>query len=322
MDLVIILSILLLAFVVSLIMTWVLIPILNKKQMGQNIREEGPKSHQSKAGTPSMGGIGIIIAILVAGSIGGGFAKESLIIGAALIAFGILGFLDDYLKVIKKQNEGLTVIQKFGMQFLFAAGLAIWLYSIKGGEVYIPFWGEYIDMGWLFVPFEMFVIIAMTNGVNFTDGLDGLAGGTTVIVAVTLAITAVALGYGTAGGYALATAGACAGFLVFNKYPAKIFMGDTGSLALGGVITMTAAVMGLEFLLPLAGMVYVLEVLSVCIQVAVFKATKDEKGEGKRVFRMTPLHHHFQEGGMKETKVVAMFWALTLICCLLTLIFA
>lgn len=315
-------SVIVVSFILSLILTWRLIPFMHKKQMGQNIREEGPKSHQSKAGTPSMGGIAIVIAVVVGGLIGE-ISMEALFIASGFVLFGLLGFLDDYLKVIKKQNEGLTAPQKFGIQFALSLAFACALaFAGPGTEVYIPFAGFYADFGLWYIPFIVFVILAMVNAANLTDGLDGLAAGTTAIVAVTLSIVAGGLLYVASESFLLATAGSCAGFMVFNKFPAKIFMGDTGSLALGGGITIAAIVMKMEFLLPLVGLVYVLEALSVCIQVAVFKATKDESGEGRRVFIMTPLHHHFQESGMRETRVVGMFWGFTLICCILTMVLA
>ena len=302
-------------------MTGVLIPILKKQQMGQNIREEGPESHKSKAGTPSMGGIAIILGTIIASLIGAavtgsGQMKELFVIIAAFAAFGALGFLDDYLKVIKKENEGLKVKPKFAGQLVISLLLAIYMTSVSEHQtnVMIPFYGQDIDFCFLYIPFIVFTMLAMVNAVNLTDGLDGLAAGTTGIVSITLAIVAVAAGAASSSAFLAAMAGACAGFLVFNKNPAKVFMGDTGSLALGGGLTVAAIVMKMELLLPIAGIIYVLEALSVCMQVGYFKATG-----GKRIFRMTPLHHHFELGGMHERKVVLMFWCVTLAACAVAL---
>ncbi len=300
--------VILLSFIVAVLATWILIPIL-KKSAGQNIREEGPEAHQAKAGTPSMGGIAIILAIVVGSFVGGYFGRDTLVILAALLFFGLIGFFDDYLKVIKKQNEGLKAWQKFGLQFIGAVALAVYAAHFIGTEVFIPFAGFYADFGFWYIPFVAFTILAMVNAVNLTDGLDGLAAGTTAIASAALVFMALAVGSDPSIGCMGAVVGACLGFLMFNKNPAKVFMGDTGSLALGGVITAAAIIMKLELLLPIIGLIYVLEVVSVCLQVAYFKAT-----HGKRLFRMTPLHHHFELGGMSERKVVCMFWIITFIC--------
>lgn len=299
-------------------MTGILIPVLKKQQMGQNIREEGPESHKSKAGTPSMGGIAIILGTVLASVIGAvmagpGQARDLLVILAAFAAFGALGFTDDYLKVIKKENEGLKVKPKFASQLVISLLLAIYMTVLSEHQtnVVVPFLGQSVDFGVLYIPFIVFTMLAMVNAVNLTDGLDGLAAGTTGIVSVTLAVVAVLTASVSSGIFLAAMAGACAGFLVFNRNPAKVFMGDTGSLALGGGLTVAAIVMKMELLLPIAGIIYVLEALSVCMQVGYFKATG-----GKRIFRMTPLHHHFELGGMHERKVVLMFWTITLIACL------
>lgn len=309
----------LLGFLLAFILTKQAIPILQRKQMGQNIRDEGPQSHMKKSGTPSMGGIAIIIAVVIAaivGSVSKTSMADTLICLSGLIFFGAIGFFDDYLKVIKKQNEGLKPYQKFGLQFLFAVIIAVYMaeFSDIGTLVYIPFAQIYVDFGILYIPFVIFTILAMTNGVNLTDGLDGLAAGVTTIVSLYMAYVASSVGHLPSELMFAALCGACIGFLAFNKNPAKIFMGDTGSLAIGGGITVAAFMMKMEFLLPIAGLIYVLETLSVILQVGYFRATG-----GKRLFRMAPLHHHFEEGGMHERKVVLMFWTVTLICCGLAL---
>lgn len=300
-------------FILTVILTAILIPVL-KRQAGQNIREEGPEAHQAKAGTPSMGGVAIIIGALIAFLCGWHFGSDGIVIMTGMILFGAIGFLDDWLKVIKKQNEGLKPGQKFGLQFIFALIIAIYMacFSAKGTEVFLPGAGHMTDFGIWYIPFIVFTILAMVNAVNLTDGLDGLAAGVTAIVCIFLTWLAWHLNAAIPETAMAGLAGACFGFLVFNHHPAKVFMGDTGSLALGGAITAAAIVMKMELLLPVVGIIYVLEVLSVCIQVAYFKAT-----HGKRLFKMTPLHHHFELSGMRETAVVLLFWGITIVACII-----
>lgn len=309
----------LISFVVSFAGTIVMIPILKKKQFGQFIREEGPEAHKSKAGTPTMGGIaiilGIVVSVFMSGLITGGFSSEKLVINLTMIAFGIIGFIDDYNKVAKKQNEGLTPKGKLILQILFGVVLAIYMMGREGTEVFIPFAKVYVDFGWFYIPFVVFVLVAMANAVNLTDGLDGLASSTSAIVAMFFAVVGMSLIPG--GDETMAVAGnaifgATIGFLMLNKYPARIFMGDTGSMALGGALSATAIVGKMEWILPIAGLIFVIEALSVVIQVTYFKKTG-----GKRVFRMAPIHHHFELGGWSEVKVTLVFCAFTLACCLL-----
>lgn len=227
-----------------------------------------------------------------------------------------LDFFDDYLKVVKKNNLGLRAYQKFGLQIIISVAFAVYmaLFSGDGTSVWIPFVNVNVDFGIWYIPFIAFVLLAMTNAVNLTDGLDGLAAGVTTLVTLFFAIAAVTYGASSgAGVFCSALTGACLGFLVYNKNPAKVFMGDTGSLALGGGLAAAAIVMHFELLLPIAGFVYVLEALSVIIQVVSFKTT------GKRVFRMAPIHHHFELSGLKEKQVVGIFWGLALICCVIGL---
>lgn len=303
------------AFLVSVILTWLEIPVL--RRAGQNIREDGPQSHLSKAGTPSMGGIAIVIGTII-GCVAG-FAYSADLAAAILVfvLFGLVGFLDDYLKVIKKNNLGLRAYQKFGLQMIISIAFAIYMayFSGDGTSVWVPFVNVNVDFGIMYVPFIAFVLLAMTNAVNLTDGLDGLASGVTILVSLFFAIASVTYNASAGGGvFCAALAGGCLGFLVFNKNPAKIFMGDTGSLALGGGLAAAAIVMHFELLLPIAGFVYVMEALSVIIQVVSFKTT------GKRVFKMAPLHHHFELSGLKEKQVVGLFWGLALIFCLIGLV--
>ena len=314
MDILHLLLIVLLGLVASAVLTSLEIPILKAKQFKQYIREEGPESHKKKSGTPTMGGIAIILALLLVTILGGYFTAESVVMLLMTLLFGAIGFLDDFIKVTAKHNLGLTAKQKLALQVLFAVGLAIYIarFSGYGTSVYIPFWGIYLDFGWFYVPFVAFVVVAMANSVNLTDGLDGLCAGITAIVSFFFALIGMKLGQGSPTIFSAALAGTCLGFLVFNRYPARLFMGDTGSMALGGAVAAAAIMMKMEFLLVIAGFVYVMESLSVIIQVVYFKKTG-----GKRIFRMSPIHHHFELGGMKEQNVVLMFWAVTLVCCAL-----
>ena len=235
----------------------------------------------------------------------------------SMFAFGAIGFIDDYNKIAKKQNEGLTPKQKLLLQVLFGVALAVFMMIKEGTTVLIPFARVTVDMGWLYIPFIVFIEVAMANAVNLTDGLDGLSSSTSAIVACTFAIIGMTVGTGNE---AMAVAGqavfgALLGFLLYNRYPAQIFMGDTGSMALGGVLSAMAIVGHVEWLLPIAGMIYVIETLSVIIQVTYFKKTG-----GKRVFRMAPIHHHFELGGWHETKVVRVFCLFTLVCCVIAVL--
>lgn len=310
------------AFAVSMLVTARMIPLLKEKQFGQFIREEGPQAHLSKAGTPTMGGVamvtGITVAVLASSFITGSFGAEKLAILFSMFAFGLIGFLDDYNKIAKKQNEGLTPKQKLILQVLFGAALAVFMMLREGTSVLIPFFKVSVDFGIMYIPFIVFVEVAMANSVNLTDGLDGLASSTSAIVAACFAVIGMFIIPG--GNEPMAAAsqaifGAALGFLVYNHYPARIFMGDTGSMALGGVLSAAAIIGHVEWLLPIAGLIFVCEALSVIIQVTYFKKTG-----GKRVFRMAPIHHHFELGGWHETKVVRVFCLFTLVCCIIAVL--
>lgn len=309
--------IILIAFLISVVVTKLEIPVLRAKA-GQNIREDGPASHLSKAGTPSMGGIAIILgavlASLLAGWIWGSRLSDILVILFVFAGFGLIGFFDDYLKVIKKNNLGLRAYQKFGLQIVISVALAVFLanYTDSSTYVYIPVAEVYLDFGIWYIPFIVFVMLAMTNAVNLTDGLDGLASGVTAFVSLFFSVAGITYGISSGAYFCAALCGGCLGFLVFNKNPAKIFMGDTGSLALGGGLAAAAIVMKLELLLPVAGLIYVIEALSVILQVGYFKLTK-----GKRIFKMAPIHHHFEKCGFKEVQVVIAFWIFAIVCCVI-----
>ena len=304
------------AFLISIIGIPLLIPVLRQIKAGQSIREEGPQSHMVKSGTPTMGGLAIIGAVLITCFTAGKMNSDMMVILAAFVGFGALGFIDDFVKVAMKRNLGLTAKQKLILQILIAVGLALYQskVSVYGTTVAIPFINKYVDFGIWYIPFIAFVVVAMVNSVNLTDGLDGLASGVTLIIALLFAIVGAQYGFTTTSIFCAALTGACLGFLLFNKHPAKVFMGDTGSLALGGGIAAAAIMMNIELILPIAGGVYVAEALSVILQVASFKT------RGKRIFKMSPLHHHFELSGWKETKVVAVFWTATLILCAISLL--
>ena len=304
---------LLLGLIVSAVFTYLEIPILKKKQFKQYIREEGPESHQKKSGTPTMGGLAMILALVITTFLWRGFNVENLVMVIITLLFGAIGFLDDYIKVAEKHNLGLRAWQKLVLQFLFGIGLAIYVAKsgTHGTEVYIPFYGDYVDFGWFYIPFVTFVIVAMANSVNLTDGLDGLCSGVTAITAIAFSFIGLNLNHAAPATFCATLSGVCLGFLIFNKNPAKLFMGDTGSMALGGALASAAILMKMEFLLVIAGFVYVMESLSVIIQVISFQTT------GKRVFIMSPIHHHFELGGMSEKSVVVMFWGIALACSLL-----
>ena len=305
-------------FAVSMLVTARMIPFMKQKQFGQYIREEGPKEHLSKAGTPTMGGIAFILgttaAVIVSMFMPGSDTMGKIAILLSMYAFGAVGFIDDYNKIAKKQNEGLTPKQKLILQAVFGLALAIFMMSKEGTAMFIPFFRKTVDIGILYIPFVVFIEIAMANAVNLTDGLDGLASSNSAIVACTFAIIGMSVHGGSepmaVAGQALF--GALVGFLLYNHYPTQIFMVDTGSMALGGVLSAMVILGHMEWLLPIAGLIYVIEALSVIIQVTYFK-----KSGGKRVFRMAPIHHHFELGGWHETKVVKVFCLFTFICCII-----
>ncbi|MCL1996719.1 MAG: phospho-N-acetylmuramoyl-pentapeptide-transferase [Defluviitaleaceae bacterium] len=301
----------LIAFFANVILCPLLIPILKKIKFGQNVRDDGPKSHLQKTGTPTMGGIIIIVSFLAGVAFFLQGNTTGVLVVAVTIAFGVIGFLDDYVKVIKKRSLGLRAATKFMLQ-IFVGGLFLFLLStVSDGYNYflVPFMnGHSINMGWFFVPATLFILLGTVNGVNFTDGLDGLASSVTAIVAVFFLLGAYILGNNELLPIIGAVAGSLLGFLLFNSHPAKVFMGDTGSLALGGFVGAIAVVLEMQLFLAIVGLVYVFEVLSVVLQVGYFKLTK-----GKRLFKMAPLHHHFELMGIPEAKVVAMFCIFTII---------
>ncbi|MBQ9157090.1 MAG: phospho-N-acetylmuramoyl-pentapeptide-transferase [Eubacterium sp.] len=301
------------AFFITLILGPGLIRFLHRLKFGQFIREEGPQSHQKKSGTPTMGGILFLVGILAGSAFYIPRYPRIIPILFVTLGFGLIGFLDDYIKVVMKRNLGLTPLQKMLGQVLVAAVFAFYMvrYSGLGTDLIIPFsGGKTLELGLLYIPVLLFVVIGTVNGANFTDGLDGLASSVTTLIAVFFTVIAVASHAGIHPAIC-AVIGALLGFLCFNTHPARVFMGDTGSLALGGFVASAAYMLKLPLYLPIVAFIYFMEVLSVIIQVAYYKRTK------KRVFKMAPIHHHFELSGWPETKVVSIFSIVTAVLCLI-----
>ena len=306
----------LVSFVLSVIMGPLIIPILRKLKMGQTEREEGVKSHLKKAGTPTMGGVIILLSVVLTSVFYIKDYPKIIPILFVTLGFGLIGFLDDYLKVVMKRSDGLYPMQKMALQIVVTAVFAFYIirFTDVSLALLLPFTGgSYWNIGWLAVPVMFFAVIGTVNGVNFTDGLDGLASSVTVLVATFFTVVAV----GTRSGIepvTCAVVGALLGFLLFNVYPASVFMGDTGSLALGGFVASTAYMLQMPIFIIIVGMIYLIEVLSVMIQVTYFKKTG-----GKRIFKLAPIHHNIELCGWSETRVVAVFSIITAILCLIAL---
>ncbi len=317
------------AFIITVVASKRIIPVLRKKKAEQHVREDGPQSHLVKEGTPTMGGIMIVTGIVAATLLFSVYSDamaglEIVYLIVTMLLFTMIGFLDDAIKLFKKRSLGLRAWQKVVLQLAVAAAVACFSYFVTGryGEI-IPFSGEVWNLGGGYIPFAMFVFLAMVNSVNLTDGLDGLATSMTLInglaflAIIVLMFPGLLLVGGALGGvdgyttnvavFTCALIGACIGFLCFNKHPAKVFMGDTGSFALGAAITVIAASLGLQLLLPIMGFMFVLSSVSVILQVGSFKLRH------KRVFKMAPLHHHFELCGIPETRVVAGYVIITVI---------
>lgn len=301
------------SFLITIILGPIIIPLLRRLKIGQSIREEGPKSHLKKSGTPTMGGIIIFLSLIITLTTSNMLNKDMYVLILATFGFGMIGFVDDYIKVVKRRNLGLKAYQKLIGQIVLAVLLAMYQSStsVLGTKLIVPFLtNQYLDLGVLYIPFIAFVVVGTVNSVNLTDGLDGLASGVTLIVLSFFGLIALNWGMGSISIFSTALAGACLGFLVHNAHPAKVFMGDTGSMGLGGAVSAIAILLNLPLVIPIVGGIYFIEAISVIIQVTSFKLT------GKRVFLMSPLHHHYEQKGWKETKVVAVFWSITVILCL------
>ena len=297
------------SFLISVVFCPILIPFLRKLKFGQTEREEGPQSHLKKNGTPTMGGLVILASILLTSLIYIGKFTEILPVLFMTLGFGLIGFLDDYIKVVKKRSLGLTPLQKMALQFIVTGVFIYYYFKIAGLDtsIKIPFVSGdgFVMPTWLFIIFVFIVVLGTVNGVNFTDGLDGLASGVTVIVATFFTIAALSLNPSMTP-ITGAVVGSLLGFLLFNTYPARVFMGDTGSLALGGFVSSIALMLHMPLFIVIIGLIYLVEVLSVILQVGYFKLT-----HGKRIFKMAPIHHHFELCGYSETQVVAAFSIVT-----------
>ena len=309
------------AFSISVILCPVIIPLLRLLKFGQYVREDGPKSHQKKAGTPTMGGVVILLSVVITTLFFMDRRKETLLVLFATVGFGVIGFLDDYIKIVMKRSLGLTAWQKFSLQLIVSAVFTIYYLRVLElvPEMLIPFTGGmrngfYVSMPpWMFIIFAFLVMLGTVNGTNFTDGLDGLASSVTLLVAVFFTVVAI----GTNSGLSVITsavAGALMGFLVYNVYPARVFMGDTGSLALGGFVSSVALVLKLPVFILIVGIIYLIEVLSVMLQVGYYKIS-----HGKRISKMAPIHHHFEQCGWSEMRVVTIFSIITALMCLVAL---
>lgn len=300
------------AFIVCALIGPVLIPYLHKLKFGQSIRECGPASHMAKNGTPTMGGLMMLAALLVA-LLWGNFTPHVIIALVLTVGHAVIGFIDDYIKVVMKRNLGLTAKQKFLLQFILAGAYVYFAEThIRNTELWVPGINAVIDLGWGYYVLAFLLLVGTTNAVNLTDGLDGLVSFVSLPVTMVFAFIAYMQGMLDLSGFALGLTGACLGFLLFNRHPARVFMGDTGSLALGGAIAALALLTRTELLLVIVGGIYVAEALSVIIQVTYFRFSG-----GKRIFRMSPLHHHFELGGWPEVKVVRVF---TAVSCVLSVI--
>lgn len=307
---------LIIACIIALVLGPIIIPELKKLKIGQSIRLDGPQSHLVKTGTPTMGGLIFILATIITMVVFGIRQRDTIVVILSMLAFGLIGLVDDYLIVVKKTNDGLSAAQKFSAQFI--VGLILMAFTLTDSslsQLYVPFMGERtVDLGFFFYPLTLFVILGTVNSVNLTDGLDGLSSSVSFIALIGFAVINVFLVKDELAMFSMALAGGLLGFLKYNKYPAKVFMGDVGSLALGGAFTAIAVTSSTTLYLPFLGIIFVVETLSVIIQVISFKT------RGKRVFLMSPIHHHFEAKGWHEKKVVRVFAFVTLIVSLISVI--
>ena len=305
------------SFILAYLLGKILIPILHRMKYGQSIREEGPKAHMKKQGTPTIGGLIFIISTFIVTILYSvfyveTFKNDAVIILLIFLAFGFVGFLDDYLKIRRKKNLGLRAYQKMILLMLITFVIYVFSKDTLGTNLYIPILNVNINLYYLYLPFLFIYFTGVTNAVNLTDGLDGLATTVTIIVLIFLFLISFVFGKVDIGIFAFILIGSLMAFLIFNVNPARVFMGDTGSLALGGAVASISFLLGIEVVLILAGIIYVIEALSVIIQVVVYKFTR------KRVFKMAPIHHHFEHLGWSENKIVYIFGAITLIACIIS----
>ena len=299
----------LVSFFLTVIIAKYSIPYLRKFKLGQNIRDDGPQSHLSKAGTPTMGGVFFVVAIILTTFCLGNFSREVFSVLIGMLGFTFIGFLDDFFKLVMKRSLGLTEIQKLIIQFVISIVVIIFIELVVGTDLtyqLVPFVKNPVHFGWIIYPIVIFVMIGTANATNLTDGLDGLSSSVSIPVFLGLAVISSSR-YPSVGVFSLVFMASLMGFVLFNSYPARVFMGDTGSMALGGAIATICILNGMIFYLPIIGGIYVIEALSVIIQVAYFKKT------GKRIFKMSPLHHHFELSGYGEVKTVYLFVIIALI---------
>lgn len=304
------------SFGVCVVLCPILIPFLKRLKFGQFVRQDGPESHLKKSGTPTMGGIVIVLSISITSLLYITEYKEIVPVLFSTIGFGIIGFVDDYIKVVMKRSMGLRAWQKMLGQILVTSILGFYLINSMEDVtlMLIPFSnGKYLDVSYMFIPILFFVVLGTVNGSNFTDGLDGLESSVTVLIATFFTVVAIGINSGISP-ITGAVAGSLLAFLLYNVYPAKVFMGDTGSLALGGFVASAAYVMKMPLFILIVALVYLVEVLSVMLQVGYFKLTG-----GKRLFKMAPIHHHFELMGWSETRIVAVFSIVTTVLCLVAL---
>lgn len=304
---------LLASFIGTIILGIIVIPILRKMKIGQVVRDDGPQSHLKKSGTPTMGGIIMLVVIFVISAIVSTKYPSVLPVALVTLGYGLIGFIDDFIKLVLKNPKGLKPSLKMLGLIIVAVAFVVYLvHSGFGTETYIPFLRDYIVIPtWAYIPCMVFIILACTNSLNLTDGLDGLASGITAIIMIFFTYAAAKYGNKEMSVFSSIVAGSTIGFLLFNMYPAKVFMGDTGSLALGGAFCSVALILKMPLILIIVAGICVIEALSVILQVTYFKLTK-----GKRLFKMAPIHHHLELSGYKETTIVPAFWLITLILCL------
>lgn len=303
------------AFGISVVLCPIVIPFLKKLKFGQFVREEGPETHLKKSGTPTMGGLIILASIVLVSVFYMRYYPEIVPILFVTLGFGLIGFMDDYIKVVMKRSLGLRAWQKMLGQMVVTMVFAYYMTRYAADlRMLIPFsGGQYLELGQWYIPALFFIVLGTVNGANFTDGLDGLASSVTMLIATYFTVAAIALHSGIEP-ITCAVVGALLGFLIYNVYPARVFMGDTGSLALGGFVAATAFLLKLPLFIPIVAFIYLIEVTSVIVQVVYFKMT------GRRILKMAPLHHHFELSGWPETKVVAIFSIITAILCLIGLL--
>mgnify|MGYP000599114660 FL=1 len=317
-------KVLFITFIITVLISFIVIPILKKRKVGQIERDDGPQSHLKKQGTPTMGGIIIILSMIIV-CVGlyyyytrirlePSVAKNILPLLFVSVGFGIIGFIDDFKKLILKNTKGLSPKAKMAGLLIVSVAYTVYLTTVLkiGTDMYIPFFKTSITLPiWIYIPFTIFVMLATTNAINLTDGIDGLSSSVTTIILTCLTVIAIIFNVKEVTVFGSALTGACLGFLLFNLYPSKVMMGDTGSLLLGGAVAAIAIYLKMPLILIIIALVPILETLSVMIQVAHFKRT------GNRIFKMAPLHHHFELSGWKENKVVSVFSIITLIVCII-----